>query len=135
MTIRTESDGKTPADMIGQGVHESRLQLEDYNRVSELLTNAPADRAWRRRLPLVICRAHPDRVRLSSSVRRICSGSSRRSREVVRRSERSPGSGLRGVGEYEAGDESDARDGFQDLAATILTLDSEDVFRNIVMFL
>ena len=109
--------------------------MGDYNRVSELLANATADRAWRRRLPLVICRARPDRVRLSASVRRNCSGSSKRSRKVARRSERSPGSGLRGVEECSACDGSDARDGFRDLAATILTLDSEDVFRKIVTFL
>ena len=36
---------------------------EDVGRVRELLVNAPADRAWRRRGYLVLCRARPDRLR------------------------------------------------------------------------
>ncbi len=38
------------------------------NRVVGLLTNAPADRAWRRRGYLVLCRAHPDRVQHGKGV-------------------------------------------------------------------
>lgn len=114
------------------------FQSGDAIRVLELLTNAPADRAWRRRLPLVICRARPDRIQLSASARKNWSRSSRSSRnirKVARRGKRSPGSRLRGVGECKAGDGSDVRDRFQDLAATVLTLDNEDLFKKIVRFL
>ena len=49
-------------DMIGLAVEEEDHLVEDVERVRELLANAPADRAWRRRGYLVLCRAHPDRV-------------------------------------------------------------------------
>ena len=54
----TDSDGHTPEDLI-----ESRADTESLH---QLLKNAPADRAWRRRGMLVMCRAHlangPDAV-------------------------------------------------------------------------
>ncbi|CAN0214309.1 unnamed protein product [Ectocarpus fasciculatus] len=37
-------------------------------RISKLLARAPQDRAWRRRGFLVLCRAHPDRVRLEVEI-------------------------------------------------------------------
>lgn len=37
-------------------------QLADVKYVRQLLTSAPADRAWRRPGYLVLCRAHPDRM-------------------------------------------------------------------------
>ena len=39
-----------------------------HGRMRKLLVNAPADRAWRRRDYLVLCRAYPERVQLKSSV-------------------------------------------------------------------
>ena len=42
-------------------MEENRL-TEDADRVRKLCANAPADRAWRRRGYLVLCRARPDRV-------------------------------------------------------------------------
>ncbi len=55
-----DSDGKTAADIVGEGVYE--MVRWDVERVRKLLANAPADRAWRRRGCLVLCRAHPDRL-------------------------------------------------------------------------
>lgn len=59
-------DGRTPADVIGSVVEEQDSIAEDVARVRELLANAPADRSWRRRGFLVLCRAHypGGRVRL-----------------------------------------------------------------------
>ena len=55
--------GLKAVDMIGTDVGLYQVCLaEDFERVHELLANAPADRAWRRRGYLVLCRAHPDRV-------------------------------------------------------------------------
>ena len=55
--------GKRPIDRIG----ESDLDLQplfpqDFQRALGLLVNAPADRAWRRRGMLVLCRAHRNRL-------------------------------------------------------------------------
>ncbi|CAM9096675.1 unnamed protein product [Pylaiella littoralis] len=65
-----DMEGFTPQDFAESkledeqifGVGESEAELE---RVLMLLMNAPADRAWRRRRFLVLCRAFPDRVQLS----------------------------------------------------------------------
>jgi len=48
--------GKTPADMVGGRVKEHS------ESVLQLLRGAPADRAWRRRGLLVLCRALPDKA-------------------------------------------------------------------------
>lgn len=40
---------------------------EDAERVRRLLANAPADRTWRRRGLLALCRAFPDKARLASA--------------------------------------------------------------------
>ncbi len=41
---------------------------EHEQRVRNLLARAPADRAWRRRGLMVLCRAHPDRLRLEGAL-------------------------------------------------------------------
>lgn len=52
-------DGNTPADLIGSLVLEGDDNVaENIERVRKLLVDAPADRAWRRRGFLVLCRAH-----------------------------------------------------------------------------
>ena len=51
-----DSDGQTPVDVIGADFQSS--PADDVERVRQLLANAPADRAWRRRCFLVLCRAH-----------------------------------------------------------------------------
>ena len=61
-------DDEIAADVITKDVEgEEESLLEDVKRVRALLANAPADRAWRRRGYLVLCRAHPDRVQLTLS--------------------------------------------------------------------
>ena len=47
---------------------DEHLIEDDVNRVRELVANAPADRAWRRRGYLVLCRAHLGRVQQHSQV-------------------------------------------------------------------
>lgn len=57
--------GWSALDLAGTkeyGQHLSRQH--DLERVRKILTNASADRSWRRRGLLILCRAHPDRVRL-----------------------------------------------------------------------
>lgn len=62
-TILNEQ-GQEAADMVGVFVFNKEKSLaQDVDRVRELLANAPVDRAWRRRGYLVLCRAHPGRLR------------------------------------------------------------------------
>ena len=63
------NDGKTAADVVGSLMNEA----ED---VRELLLNAAADRAWRRRGFLVLCRAHCSggRVQLGHGIARTHGG-------------------------------------------------------------
>ncbi|CAM9835929.1 unnamed protein product [Ectocarpus fasciculatus] len=58
--------GRRAADVIGLKVPYKDRVPEVIERVRKLLANAPADRAWRRRRSLVLCRAQPSRVQLSS---------------------------------------------------------------------
>eukprot|EP00752_Nemacystus_decipiens_P005208 g4727.t1 len=53
-----DRDGQTPADMVGSSMGGEDSVAEEVERVRQLLLNAPADRAWRRRGFLVLCRAH-----------------------------------------------------------------------------
>eukprot|EP00752_Nemacystus_decipiens_P005214 g4733.t1 len=53
-----DNDGQTPADMVGSDIEGEDSVAEEVERVRQLLANAPADRAWRRRGFLVLCRAH-----------------------------------------------------------------------------
>ncbi|CAM9094058.1 unnamed protein product [Ectocarpus sp. 4 AP-2014] len=52
-------DGRTAAEVVGHHIEYAACALnkKDVERVRDLLENAPADRAWRRRGFLVLCRA------------------------------------------------------------------------------
>lgn len=56
----------TPLDRL---LEHNSAEAESVNRVRRLLESAPADRAWRRRGFMVLCRAFPDRVRLNPAPR------------------------------------------------------------------
>ena len=51
------SEGQRAVDRVGSAIIEEFRVAEDVARVHKLLANAPADRAWRRRGLLVLCRA------------------------------------------------------------------------------
>lgn len=59
-----DDEGRVAADIVAWATDDidALYLLEDIDLVHHLLKNAPADRAWRRRGYLVLCRAHPDRV-------------------------------------------------------------------------
>ena len=61
-----DRDGRTAADVVESLVGGNDGVAGDVERVRKLLANAPADRAWRRRGFVVMCRAHypGGRVRL-----------------------------------------------------------------------
>lgn len=57
------NDGNRAVEELGNEVEEEADRLaEDVERVRELLAIAPADRSWRHRGYLVLCRARPHRV-------------------------------------------------------------------------
>lgn len=63
-------EGATPQDLVEYKLAEEQApgvvaDEEDIERVRMLLASAPANRAWRRRKFLVLCRAFPERVQLS----------------------------------------------------------------------
>ncbi len=61
--------GRTAEEMVGtERVNPFHAVPENVERVRGLLARAPADRAWRRRALLVMCRAYPDRVRLGGDM-------------------------------------------------------------------
>lgn len=56
-----------PEDVLGLGTEgDDDGVKQEIERVKILLLHAPADRAWRRRGYLVLCRAHPDRIQLTT---------------------------------------------------------------------
>lgn len=62
-----DRDGNRAMDLVGSSLaedDESRRE-DELVRLRKLLENAPADRAWRRRGVLALCRAFPDRALLS----------------------------------------------------------------------
>ena len=69
------SRGKTAAEMVGTdrrsvfvGLPDHVERVRSYERVRTLLERAPADRTWRRRGLLVLCRAFPDRLQLDGDL-------------------------------------------------------------------
>lgn len=78
-----DNEGKLAADIVGEGVNAGFRQADDIERVRQLLANAPADRAWRRWGYLVLCRAHPDRMRPMHENRSTCASVTRSCAELA----------------------------------------------------
>lgn len=56
---------QTPMGVLGDEVECEDFVDEEFERVATLLERATVDKAWYRRGFLVLCRVHPDRVRLA----------------------------------------------------------------------
>ena len=124
-----DDEGEAAADVVGGHVEEQAEGLaEDVERVRNLLANAPADRAWRRRGYLVLCRAHPDRVKLPQDGIRQRLRSRRSTPAKARVPRRSGHAGRHPVGE-KAGWE------WTSVAARVFKLEEEGLFRTIVEYL
>eukprot|EP00752_Nemacystus_decipiens_P014163 g12594.t1 len=132
-TIRNKHD-QDAMDVVGPEVEEEDRVIKDVNRVRKLLMDAPADRSWRRRGYLVLCRAHPDRVQLLHKSSGQHDGTARRprGRTKLARAEQNEG-----CGETVGGNLMDAKtDGdWPDVVRTTLGLQEEDIFRTIVGYL
>lgn len=102
-------------------------------RVMKLLTNAPADRVWRRRGYLVMCRAYPDRMQLLQENSSAHAGVARRTRSSIKLGRTVTGSYIGTVG----GSTVDGRTGgdWAVVVAKVLVLQEEDIFRHIVGYL
>ena len=125
-----DSHGFKASDLVGLEVAEEERLAEDFERVSELLANAPADRAWRRRGYLVLCRAHPHRVQHHSQASSDTdhSGTARRTRSRAK---------LARAGGVAGGSRVDEPTGvdWRVAVAKVLLLHEEGVFRTIVGYL
>lgn len=130
------------------------VDTDNLKRVRDLLHNAPADRAWRRRGFLVLCRAFPDRVHQNvgnNTPTAHAAVAGEESPEAHPRSrprlETPPKSGAGGnssaagveggqSGICELGSDSPRPGGLNgDLAAWLTSTGEEAIFRRIVMFL
>ncbi len=107
---------------------------EDLKAVRRLLASAPAEKAWRRRGYLVLCRAHPDKMQQGEESSSGHDGMARRTRRgtVPARAAGSGGDGAAGggviVGDKAGGD-------WADVVARVLSLQEEGLFRKIVGYL
>lgn len=129
-----DEDGHIAGDMVGRAVKEKYRLAGDVKRVRELLTRAPADRAWRRRGYLVLCRAYPDRVKpRQKGGSPNNDGTARlRSRSKLRRAE--VGSCSTTAGGSTAVDESPGG-GWDCVAVRVLGLQEDEIFQTIVRYL
>ena len=116
--------GTAAIDVIGLHAAEENSLDEDVERVRKLLANAPADRAWRRRGYLVLCRAHSDRVE------------QRQVMDVIHQANGSLEEAS-GCNETVEGSNMDGRTGgdWAVVVSKVLLLQEEDVFRTIVGYL
>ena len=94
--------------------------------VRELLAKAPADRAWRRRGFLAMCRAHPGRLQLRQETSSRCASMASRNRSRARICNNTMGGGAR---DERAGDEWGC------VMAWVLGLQEDVIFRMIVEYL
>ena len=118
------------ADVVADYVEEEDRKAGDVERVYMLLSNAPADRAWRRRGYLVLCRAHPDRVQQAHESSDAHAGRVRKSCSVAR-------TGVSGCIDAAAGSTLNERasDDWVGAVACVLRLQEEGIFRAIVGYL
>lgn len=148
-------NGCTAAEIVGHHIEYAAcpLKKEDVHRVRELLANAPADRAWRRRGYLVLCKARLLRAKSSNN-----SGSSSNigspNSKVLHDDHASSCSGDTRLGERERRQEQgnsllgggvpkvqadkvkvSPSDGFRSAVVWVLELSEEGLFRNIIGFL
>ncbi len=125
-------EGNAAVDVLAEAVEEAAIEGE-IERVYQLLANAPADRAWRRRGYLVLCRAHPGRVQQAHKTSGASAGMSRRTCSRVKR--RRPESSRCNDGvRRTAADEGGGVD-WACVVARVLELQEEGIFRTIVGYL
>lgn len=124
--------GHTPEEKLGLNLDESEVVEEEVERVKMLLRRAPAERAWRRRGLLVLCRAHPDRVQLTRHHRRRSTEDSIRTSAPKTRSRARKAAAEAGGAGHEQGCEGGS---LSRAVGWVLGLEEEGLFRTIVGYL
>lgn len=132
----TDEDGRTAGDMVGwwdesdsddddgEEYSGDRQHRADDQRIRDMLARAPADRSWRRRGWLVLCRSRPDQVELA-----VTSNRRRSSANANAKGARMNEGGS--VGDGTGGDTVD----FARLIMNVVELDADAIFRLVVGFL
>ena len=127
-----DREGNTAEDIIsscGYNPKCSQMNIHlEYIRL--LLKSAPADRAWRRRGYLALCRAYPDRVRQVQKSSRSCTSMMQ---ETCSFAGTDINSCNDAVGDITADKRVDG--GWVSVMARVLGLHEEDIFRAIVGYL
>ena len=119
-----DREGKVVVDVVAEGVEEEDRLADDVGRVRQLLANAPADRAWRRRGYLVLCRARSDRMQRARDSSSAHAGVSRRTRSAIK---------LRR--QASRCHESEEPLDWTSVVGKVLELQEEGIFRSIVGYL
>lgn len=125
--------GLTPADAIGKDVAAQERLTSDVEHVRKLLATAPADRAWRRRGYLTMCRAHTDKLLLKPARRATDADvmPRTRSRARVARIEENSTCGPSGGSITTGG----AGGEWVEVVVKVLRFEEEGIFRTIVGYL
>ncbi len=122
-----DDGGKRPLDVVGEQTRGQDRLADDVARAKRLLRNARGDRAWRRRGYMVMCRAHPQRVRLQGHPPE---GMAARTRSRAAMALADDGDGLEGRGAAKR-----MKRDWAAVAARVLGHEIEGIFRTIVGFL
>ena len=127
-----DQDGVTPADVMGEDVEEANRLVEDVEQVRKLLENAPADRAWRRRGYLAMCRAHPSKLQRNSIASPGADGRPRTHRRVQAARAEENATCETGDGSSESGKNDDD---WMAVLFRLVGLEEEGLFRTVVGYL
>lgn len=125
----TDRHNRRPLDVLGnQALGPFNLRDVDavLTRVYNLLKKAPADRAWRRRGYLAMCRAHPVRLKPRQEISSSCASVAPRTRHRASCDDTAVEGG--------ASDEK-VGDDWASVMARVLELQEEGIFRTIVGYL
>ena len=139
LLLRSRADERI-ADVHGRAAVDRTVEApfgphnpspEEAKRIKRLLANAPADRAWRRRGYLVMCRAHPDRMQS-----RLKDDSSAHDGVTRRAHSAAKVEGGGGIGTVRNSTEEDKPSGdWAEVVTSVLGLEEEGIFRTIVGYL
>lgn len=128
-----DKDYLRPAD-LSRSHFANAYKAQYIGRVNELLKNAPADRAWRRRGYLVLCRAHPDRMQQRQGINGIPHEGAA---DMTQNGSKAARRGESGVNEKTGGRTVEERNDahWATVVARVLGLKEEGIFRYVLGYL
>lgn len=129
-------DGRTAMDEVG---FDDCGNEADDGRIRRMLARAPADRSWRRRSWLVLCRSCPDRVNLTSGTEPIADSGEGRIRgdglAKAAKTDRNGDDSVKGDEEWGEGGGDEAMAGLRRVVAWMVGLEEYGIFRRVVGYL